>query len=90
MHGRLEDQEHRDESYLLSQSCRDMIEKIGILQAETATAVSKINYKKTNELRMNSNITCNKNVSDLVIELFKEFTYLCSLVTVGGGEVLRC
>ena len=67
-----------------------MIEKIGILQAETATAVSKINYKKTNELRMNSNITCNKNVSDLVIELFKEFTYLCSLVTVGGGEVLRC
>ena len=67
-----------------------MIEKIGILQAETATAVSKINYKKTNELRMNSNITCNKNVSDLVIELFKEFTYLSSLVTVGGGEVLRC
>jgi hypothetical protein len=67
-----------------------MIEKIGILQAEAATAVSKINYKKTNELRMNSNITCNKNVSDLVIELFKEFTYLSSLVTVGGGEVLRC
>ena len=67
-----------------------MIEKIGIRQAEAATAVSKINCKKTNELRMNSNITCNRNVSDLVIELFKEITYLSSLVTVGGGEVLRC
>jgi len=66
LHGRLEDQEHRNESYLLSQICRDMIEKIGILQAEAATAVLKINYKKTNELWMNSNITYNTNVSDLV------------------------
>lgn len=90
MHGRLEDSEHTDDSYLLSQSYRDMFEKIGILQAEATTAVLKINSKKTNELCMNSNITYNLDVSDIVIEIFKEFTYLGSLVMVGGGELLRC
>jgi hypothetical protein len=67
-----------------------MFEKIGILQAEATTAVLKINSKKTNELCMNSNITYNLDVSDIVIEIFKEFTYLGSLVMVGGGELLRC
>jgi len=88
--GRLEDSEHTDDSYLLSQSYRDMFEKIGILQAEATTAVLKINSKKTNELWMNSNITYNLDVSDLVIEIFKAFTYLGSLVIIGGGELLRC
>lgn len=90
MQGRLEDSEHTDDSYLLSQSYRDMFEKIGILQAEATTAVLKINSKKTNELWMNSNITYNLDVSDLVIEIFKAFTYLGSLVIIGGGELLRC
>jgi hypothetical protein len=39
---------------------------------------------------MNSNITENINVSDVVIEIFNVFTYLFSLVTVAGVDLLRC
>jgi hypothetical protein len=77
---RLEDLDHADDICLLSQSYKDVKEKLDDLNKEAVEVGVKMNASKTKAMQTNSKITTKLEVNGNIIEETENFQYLGSLV----------
>ena len=82
---RLEDLDFADDLCLLSETHREMPEKLGDLTEEAEKVGLAINVKKTKALRANTNKTEPFMLGDESVEDVESFVYLGSKVTKDGG-----
>jgi hypothetical protein len=81
---RLEDLDYADDICLLSQSYKDMTEKLEDLNKEAVKFGLKMNASKTKAIKINSKIKTKLEVNGNIIEETEKFQYLGSLVTTDG------
>ena len=82
---RSKDLDYADDLCLLSQSFKDMKEKLEDLNKEAVKVGLKMNASKTKAMKINSKIKTKIEVNGNIIEETETFQYLGSLVTIDGG-----
>ena len=81
----LEDLDFADDIALLSHSHQQMHEKSQLLESTAAGLGLKINGPKTKIMRINNKNTNPISIGDQTLEEVDKFTYLGSVLAVGGG-----
>jgi hypothetical protein len=82
---RLEDLDYADDICLLSQSYKDMKQKLEDLNKEAVKVGLKMNASKTKAMKINSKIKTKLQVNGNIIAETEKFQYLDSLVKINGG-----
>jgi len=85
MNERLECLDYADDKCEMSHRLSDMEAKIADLASESSKVGLKINYKKTKEMRINSDNNRSLKLENQVIDKVSEFQYLGCVMTEDGG-----